>query len=156
MRKWLALVVGAMLTLIIVSVVRIKQAASSHSQLSQAKASMPLDSKNILAGQGDLEQKIVVSHAPNEPISLVEMRLIKEGEKKGDIVLEIENVTNRPVKAARYWLVPMPCRQYQTPTLFVDYGDLKLLNSNASTPSEPTLNPGQRVSLVVGRNDLEV
>jgi hypothetical protein len=156
MRKFLALTTGALLALAFVAVAR-NWRSDSPRQTKSPDRGGPLISDNQQDDdppQGE-ETGIILTNAPAQPIALVGMRLVKEGENKGDLLLEIQNTSGRSVKAVQYWLAPMPCQQFQMPTLFIEYGDAGPTDSQQTKPAAPELNSGQRAVLTVKGERLE-
>jgi len=98
---------------------------------------------------------ILLARQSDIPVSVVDMQFLKEGAGQGNLQIQIKNVSQKPIKAVRYWLSPMPCRQYDMPSLLIDYGDSKLLGSKNVRPADPILNPGQNANLFVERKQLE-
>lgn len=97
---------------------------------------------------------IIVGRASDEPVAVVKMELVREGEREGNLDLEIENKSEKTISFVRYWLLPMPCRQYNTGNLFLDYGQ-KSSSTKGSEDSGSQLLPHQKGSLEVSKKDLD-
>ena len=89
------------------------------------------------------------------PVSLVGLQFLREGVRKGDLQIQIKNVSEKPIKAVHYWLAPMPCRQYDMPDLIIAYGESELSGSKTINSADSILTPNQTANVLVKRKDLE-
>ena len=97
---------------------------------------------------------IISGRASDEPVGVEKMELVREGERAGNLDIEIENKSEKTISFVRYWLLPMPCRQYNTGNLFLDYGQ-KSSSTKGSEDSGSQLLPHQKGSLEVSKKDLD-
>jgi hypothetical protein len=72
--------------------------------------------------QPDEAEGIIMAKVPDQPIELVRLELIRGGDQRGDLLLEIENKSENPITFVEYWLLAMPCRQYDLHAWPIEYG----------------------------------
>jgi len=115
----------------------------------QSRKDAALQSSTPVGQQANEAEGIILGKVPGQPIEIVRVQIVREGDQSGDLLLEIENKTDKPVTFARYWLVPMPCRQYNIGDLFIDYGLEESVRSDASLASH------QKTTLEVKHDKVE-
>ena len=117
------LIVGvACLALLLVAVRMASHGLGREREFAQPKKEAASQSTPVVQ-QANAVEEIILGKAPDEPIGVVRMQLIREGDHAGNLLLEVENKSETSVTFVRYWLLPMPCRQYDIGNLSIVYGD---------------------------------
>ena len=89
-----------------------------------------------------------ISRAPNEPVTVVDARI----DKTGDLIIEVENISSRPVTYIGYYLAPAVCPKSVKPAAYwVGYGDQSVLSSTSKHKTDLPLDPSRKVTLTVSQ-----
>jgi hypothetical protein len=120
-------------------------------------------SSNVAASSQPAQEKrnidddfpIVLALDSGLPVVVAGLQFVGEGARKGDLQIQIKNASEKPIKSVRYWLAPMPCRQYDMPDLVLIYGETKASGTKAVNAADPILIPNQTANILVERRDLE-
>lgn len=81
------------------------------------------------------------------PVRLINLRVIVSKSKKRALVIEIENVSKKPVILAEFLVHYPQCDKFlYKGGPFLRYGDAKIANPDDLTPFDPVLQPGQKAS----------
>ncbi|HND19883.1 MAG TPA: hypothetical protein PLB18_10940 [Acidobacteriota bacterium] len=81
------------------------------------------------------------------PVRLINLQVIVSKSRKRALVIEIENVSKKPVQLAHFLLHYPQCDEFlYKGGIYLAYGDPALANSEDPAPVDPVLQPSQRVS----------
>ncbi len=102
----------------------------------------------VPAFQSDL---LNIVRAPDEPLNIVDIRL--GNSKSGDLIIEVENISSKPVTFIGYTLAPADdCPKSDHPLAFwVGYGDWSVLPGDGERGVDPPVNPNHKVTLTFSR-----
>src|SRR5258707_2353182 len=141
---FLVLLIGVVGIILLRSGRRIRQYQNTHNAV---------DNIASVSQQTDEAEGIILGKVPGQPIELVKVKLVREGEQRGDLLMEIENKSEKAVAFVAYSLLSMPCRQYDVYALPIEYG----VESPAkkSINRDGTLAPHQKTTLEVKRGKAE-
>jgi hypothetical protein len=148
------LIVGiASLVLLLVAVKMASPGVRRGREFAEPGKEVALQGATPVSQQGSDVEGIILGKVPNQPIELVKLQFVREGDRSGNLLIEIENKTEKPVAFVRYWLLPMPCRQYNIGNLFIDYGLEGSVKSK--TANGASIAPHQKTTIEVKRNKVE-
>jgi hypothetical protein len=149
------LIVGvASLILLVVSVSMASHRMGRGGEFAQSGKEPVLQSGTPVSKQANEAEGIILGKVPGQPIEVVKIQIVREGDQSGNLLMEIENKTDKSVTFARYWLVSMPCRQYNISALFIDYG-LEGSVKNKIANGDASLAPHQKTTIQVKRDKVE-
>jgi hypothetical protein len=116
------LIVGIAFLVLLVGVVGIILLRSGRGIRLDQNSDNAVDNIASVPQQPDEAEGIIMAKVPEQPIELVRLELIRGGDQRGDLLLEIENKSEKPITFVEYSLLAMPCRQYDLYALPVEYG----------------------------------
>ncbi len=148
------LIVGIAFSVLFVGVVGIVLLRSAPEIRLDQNTHNAVDDIAAVRQQPDQAEGIILGKVPGQPIEIVSVQIVREGDQAGNLLLQIENKTDKPVTFARYWLVPMPCRQYKIGDLFIDYGHEESGRGKISK-GDASMAPHQNATLEVKRDKVE-
>ena len=87
--------------------------------------------------------------APNEPVSILEIRFANSG----DLLIDIENISPKPMIFAGYVLAPFDrCPKTDHPmAVWIGYGDWSVISGNGIHKIDAPIDPAHKVTLTVSR-----
>ncbi len=87
---FLVLLIGVVGIILLRSGRRIRQDQNTHNEV---------DNIASVSQQTDEAEGIILGKVPGQPIELVKVKLVREGEQRGDLLMEIENKSEKAVAA---------------------------------------------------------
>lgn len=99
--------------------------------------------------QPDEAEGIILGKVSDQPIELVRLELVREGDRRGDLLMEIENKSEKAVAFVGYALLSMPCRQYDLYGWPIEYGVESPAKKSINRDS--TLAPHEKATMRVDR-----
>jgi hypothetical protein len=116
------LIVGIAFLVLLVGVVGIILLRSRRGIRQDQNTHNAVDNLASVSQQPDEAEGIILGKVPDQPIELVRLELVRGGEQRGNLLMEIENKSEKAVSFVEYALLSMPCRQYDLYALPIEYG----------------------------------
>lgn len=148
------LIVGIAFLVLLVGVVGIILLRSGRGIRLNQNTQNVVDNVASVPQQPDVAEGIILGKVPGQPIELVKVKLVREGEQRGDLLMEIENKSEKPVAFVEYWLGSMPCRQYDLYAWPIEYGVENPVATKAIS-GESTLAPHEKATMSVASIKLD-
>src|SRR5258708_19007890 len=142
------IIVGISFLILFVGVVGIILLRSGRRARLDQNTHEAIDNLASVSQQPDQAEGIILGKVPGQPIELVKVELVREGDHRGDLLLEIENKSEKAVAFVEYGHSSKHCRTYDLYDFPIEYGVERPV-ANKSISEESILAPHEKTTIRV-------